>query len=91
MESIAGVDKHQSELPSDSIDPVIASVLMPGERVYWQGQYVPKRLGAIGSLLMTGAVAGGGSARLANYSRCLRSCRTIPTLAIWSWFWPQCW
>ncbi|MFO7552463.1 MAG: hypothetical protein R6W80_13730 [Haliea sp.] len=30
---------------------------MPGERVYWQGQYVPKRLGAIGSLLMTGAVA----------------------------------
>lgn len=57
MESIAGVDKHQSELPSDSIDPVIASVLMPGERVYWQGQYVPKRLGAIGSLLMTGAVA----------------------------------
>ncbi|MEQ8802018.1 hypothetical protein [Haliea sp.] len=57
MESIAGVDKQQSELPLDSIDPVIASVLMPGERVYWQGEYTPKRPGAVASLLMTGAVA----------------------------------
>ncbi|MFU8765798.1 MAG: hypothetical protein ACNA7T_14805, partial [Haliea sp.] len=48
---------QQSALAAESIDPVISRVLGPGEQVYWQGQYTPKRLGTMGSLLMTAAVA----------------------------------
>lgn len=54
---MAEPDSIRAALAADSVDPVIARVLTPGETVYWQGRYTPKRLGAIGSLLMTGAVA----------------------------------
>ena len=47
----------QAALAADSIDPAISRVLAPGEQVYWQGQYTPRRLGTVASLLMTGAVA----------------------------------
>jgi hypothetical protein len=57
MASAAQPPEQQAALAAHSIEPAIAQVLMPGERVYWQGQYTPKRLGAIGSLLMTAAVA----------------------------------
>jgi len=57
MASLAESGETQPELATDSIDPAISRVLAPGERVYWQGQYTPKRLGAVASLLVTGAVA----------------------------------
>lgn len=58
MASAAEPVGMQAALAADSIDPAISRVLAPGEQVYWQGQYTPKRLGAVASLLMTGAVAG---------------------------------
>tara|TARA_R100000005_G_scaffold78627_1_gene45771 strand:- start:562 stop:1800 length:1239 start_codon:yes stop_codon:yes gene_type:complete len=57
MASAAQQGASPSGLAVESIDPVIARVLAPEERVYWQGRYTPKRLGPLNSLLMTAAVA----------------------------------
>jgi len=58
MESAQQPDSLPAELAAETVDPVVARVLAPDERVYWQGHYTPPRLGAINSLLMTVVVAG---------------------------------
>lgn len=48
------------ELPPTAVDPVIAKVLRPDERVHWQGAYRPFRMGAVNSLVLTAVMAVAG-------------------------------